>query len=58
MEQYAGIDVSLEFASVCVVDAGGKVIREATRIKDVQIGQTMNRTDNRFDALLGAARKE
>jgi predicted NBD/HSP70 family sugar kinase len=29
MEQYAGIDVSLESASVCVVDANGKVIREA-----------------------------
>ena len=29
MEQYAGIDVSLESASVCVVDATGKVIREA-----------------------------
>jgi transposase len=29
MEQYAGIDVSLEFSSVCIVDAGGKVIREA-----------------------------
>lgn len=29
MEQYAGIDVSVESASVCVVDANGKVIREA-----------------------------
>ena len=29
MEHYAGIDVSLESASVCVVDANGKVIREA-----------------------------
>ena len=29
MEQYAGIDVSLESASVCVVDAGGRIIREA-----------------------------
>ena len=29
MEQYAGIDVSLEFSSICIVDAGGKVIREA-----------------------------
>jgi transposase len=28
MEHYAGIDVSLESASVCVVDAGGKIIRE------------------------------
>jgi transposase len=29
MEQYAGIDVSVQSASVCVVDANGKVIREA-----------------------------
>jgi transposase len=30
MEHYAGIDVSLECASVCVVDAGGRIVREAT----------------------------
>src|ERR671917_2500875 len=29
MEHYAGIDVSLERSSVCVVDATGKVLREA-----------------------------
>ena len=29
MEYYAGIDVSLELSSVCVVDAHGKIIREA-----------------------------
>src|SRR5438874_3640539 len=29
MDHYAGIDVSLEQSSVCVVDAGGKIIREA-----------------------------
>jgi transposase len=29
MEHYAGIDVSLECSSVCVVDACGKIIREA-----------------------------
>jgi transposase len=28
MEQYAGIDVSLECSSVCVVDGSGKIIRE------------------------------
>jgi transposase len=28
MEHYAGIDVSLESASVCVVDASGRIIRE------------------------------
>ena len=29
MDQYAGIDVSLECSSVCVVDASGKILREA-----------------------------
>ena len=29
MEYYAGIDVSLEQSSVCVVDASGKIVREA-----------------------------
>ena len=29
MEHYAGIDVSLEHSSVCVVDGNGKIIREA-----------------------------
>jgi len=29
MEHYAGIDVSLESLSVCVVDATGRVVREA-----------------------------
>jgi transposase len=29
MEHYVGIDVSLELSSVCVVDATGKVVREA-----------------------------
>ena len=28
MDHYAGIDVSLEYASVCVVDASGKIVRE------------------------------
>jgi hypothetical protein len=28
MEYYAGIDVSLESSSVCVVDATGQVLRE------------------------------
>ena len=28
MDHYAGIDVSLECSSVCVVDASGKIIRE------------------------------
>ena len=29
MEHYAGIDVSLESASVCIVDATGRIVREA-----------------------------
>jgi transposase len=29
MEHYAGIDVSLELSSVCVVDAMGRIVREA-----------------------------
>lgn len=29
MNYYAGIDVSLEYSSVCVVDADGRIIREA-----------------------------
>ena len=29
MKQYAGIDVSLEHSSVCVVDADGRIVREA-----------------------------
>ena len=28
MDYYAGIDVSLEYSSVCVVDAAGKIVRE------------------------------
>jgi transposase len=28
MDHYAGIDVSLECSTICVVDAGGKIIRE------------------------------
>ena len=29
MEHYAGIDVSLESASICIVDASGRIMREA-----------------------------
>ncbi len=29
MDHYAGIDVSLEYSSVCVVDASGKIVRES-----------------------------
>jgi hypothetical protein len=29
MKHYAGIDVSLECSSVCIVDAEGRIVREA-----------------------------
>jgi len=29
MEYYAGIDVSLESSSLCIVDATGRIVREA-----------------------------
>lgn len=40
MEHYAGIDVSLESASICVVDASGRIVREArvTSEPEVLIG--------------------
>lgn len=34
MEYYAGIDVSLEQSSVCVVDAHGRIVREAKVLSD------------------------
>ena len=32
MEHYAGIDVSLELSSVCVVDAQGKIVRVSSAV--------------------------
>src|SRR5712691_5077793 len=34
MDHYAGIDVSLEYASVCVVDASGKIVREGKALSE------------------------
>jgi len=34
MEHYAGIDVSLELSSVCVVDTHGKIVKEAKVASD------------------------
>ena len=34
MEHYAGIDVSLEYSSVCVVDASGKIVREGKIVSE------------------------
>jgi transposase len=34
MEYYAGIDVSLEYSSLCVVDGTGKIVREGKAVSD------------------------
>jgi hypothetical protein len=39
VEHYAGIDVSLERSSVCVVDVLGKIVKEATRASVVVVRQ-------------------
>jgi transposase len=36
MEHYAGIDVSLELSSVCVVDAPGKIVKAAKVASDIE----------------------
>jgi hypothetical protein len=35
-EHYAGIDVSLELSSVCVVDAQDKIVKEAKVASDIE----------------------
>ena len=37
MEHYAGIDVSLESASLCIVDATGRIVREAKVVSEPEI---------------------
>ena len=37
MEYYAGIDVSLETASLCVVDATGRIVREAKVASETEV---------------------
>jgi transposase len=37
MEHYAGIDVSLESASLCVVDATGRIVREAKMASEPEV---------------------
>jgi transposase len=34
MEHYAGIDVSVEYSSVCIVDASGKIVREGKVVSE------------------------
>src|SRR2546430_16444799 len=36
MNHYAGIDVSLEYASVCVIDASGKIVGEGKVLSEPQ----------------------
>jgi transposase len=36
MDHYAGIDVSLEYSSVCVVDGSGKIVREGKTASEPQ----------------------
>jgi transposase len=37
MDYYAGIDVSLEYSSVCVVDASGKIVRESKMVSEPEV---------------------
>ena len=37
MQYYAGIDVSLEQCSVCVVDVAGKIVKEAKVTTDPHV---------------------
>ena len=37
MEHYVGIDVSLESASICVVDGSGRIVREAKVASEPEI---------------------
>jgi transposase len=37
MDHYAGIDVSLELSSVCVVDANGKIVREDKVASELEV---------------------
>jgi hypothetical protein len=53
MEHFAGIDVSLKDSSVCVIDAAGRIVREAKVASEPAalvawfggLGLTVTRTD-------------
>ena len=50
MEHYAGIDVSFELSSVCVVDVQGKIVKEAKIASEPEaIGDKMVRRGERSD---------
>lgn len=47
---YAGLDVSLEMTSICVVDAEGGMILEAKSVSDpVDIGDVLAGIDGTFE---------
>ena len=43
MDHYAGIDVSLECSSVCVVDATGRIVCEQFALADVLVMPSIDR---------------
>jgi hypothetical protein len=54
MDHYVGIDVSLEQSSVCVVDAGGRIVREAKVVSEPDaLVQFLNQTTERPHGSLG-----
>ena len=53
MENYAGIDVSLELSSVCVVDAQGKIVKEAKVASDIEAGCFLRRETGRYGLTQG-----
>ena len=56
MEHFAGIDVSLEHSSVCVVDGVGKIVREAKVASAGTISRMPERTIN-IDSTVAASEK-
>lgn len=62
MEYYAGIDVSLKDSSVCVVDATGKLVREAKIASEpealVQFFDELGLSMSRELETLGARRRK
>ncbi|WP_162937759.1 hypothetical protein [Indioceanicola profundi] len=50
MEQYAGIDVSLELSSVCVVEAKGRVVRE-TKVAALWVRFTMEAPQQQWQSV-------
>jgi hypothetical protein len=55
MQYYAGIDISLEQSSVCVVDAPGKIVKEAKVASDRCVLATFCPVHNRASIQARAA---